>query len=162
MAVDILNASFDPGEALSAFDRQCTGAGAVVSFLGKVRGDDGAVTGLYLEHYPGVTERTISGFVDEARARWAIENCRILHRVGTLAPDEPIVFVAVAARHRRSAFDAGAFLMDYLKTRALFWKKELCVDGDRWIDPRREDYEDADRWRETGAPSEWPLASMKA
>lgn len=142
--------SFDPGEEFSAFERRAAGAGAVVSFLGKVRGEDGAdpVKALYLEHYAGVTEASVAEIADEARRRWKIDTPLIIHRVGRLEPGEPIVLVCASAAHRRDAFDAANFLMDYLKTKALFWKKEIRASGEKWIEPRDEDYRDADRWRQ--------------
>jgi len=141
---------FDPGRELSAFEKTAGDAGAVVSFLGRVRGEktEAAVTALSLEHYPGVTERRLGALETEARGRWKIDEPLIIHRVGDLKPGEPIVFVCVSARHRRDAFEAADFLMDYLKTKALFWKKEVSSDGARWIEPRAQDYKDAARWNE--------------
>ena len=140
---------FDPGAELSAFEKSANGAGAVVSFLGKVRGraGEGDVKALYLEHYPGVTERSIAEIERQARKRWAIDDTLIIHRVGELKPDEPIVMVCVASAHRREAFEAADFLMDYLKTEAMFWKKESREDGASWIEPREADYRDAARWK---------------
>ena len=141
---------FDPGAELAAFEKAAEGAGAVVSFLGKVRGKAGdrPVSELYLEHFPGVTERSIAEIEREARKRWAINQVLIVHRVGALEPGEPIVMVCVASAHRREAFEAADFLMDYLKTEALFWKKESREDGEAWIEPRDADYKDAKRWKE--------------
>ncbi len=132
------------------FEKNAGDAGAVVSFLGRVRGEETetVVTVLYLEHYPGVTERMLGELETEARGRWAIDEPLIIHRVGDLKPGEPIVFVCVSARHRRDAFEAADFLMDYLKTKALFWKKEITSDGERWIEPRMQDYSDVARWNE--------------
>ncbi len=142
----------DPGKELAAFERNVAEAGAVVSFLGKVRGAAGEkeVVGLYLEHYPGVTERSIAEIEEQARARWAVEDILIIHRIGRLQPGEPIVMVCVASRHRRAAFEAADFLMDYLKTEAMFWKKEIRSDGEAWIEPREADYNDAARWSVNG------------
>ena len=142
--------SFDPGEEVSAFEKVAEGAGAIVSFIGKVRGTSGDndVTALQLEHYPGVTERSIRDIAMTARERWAITQSLIIHRVGTLKPSEPIVLVCVAAAHRREAFEAADYMMDYLKTKALFWKKEMRGEQAIWIEPRDADYEDAARWRE--------------
>lgn len=141
---------FDPGRELSAFEKTAGDAGAVVSFLGRVRGEETetAVTALHLEHYPGVTERMLGELEDEARERWEIAEPLIIHRVGDMTQGEPIVFVCVSARHRRDAFEAADFLMDYLKTKALFWKKEITSDGEQWIEPRAQDYKDAARWDE--------------
>jgi molybdopterin synthase catalytic subunit len=141
---------FDPGRELSTFEKGAGDAGAVVSFLGRVRGEETEtmVTALYLEHYPGVTERMLGELETEARGRWAIDEPLIIHRVGDMTPGEPIVFICVSARHRRDAFEAADFLMDYLKTKALFWKKEITPDGEQWIEPRAQDYSDAARWNE--------------
>ncbi|WP_428409039.1 molybdenum cofactor biosynthesis protein MoaE [Hyphococcus sp.] len=141
--------SFDPGAELSAFEKSAQGAGAVVSFLGKVRdlADGEDVRALYLEHYPGVTERSITDIEAEARRRWTIDDALIIHRVGEMKAGEPIVMVCVASAHRRDAFEAADFLMDYLKTEAMFWKKELRDGGEAWIEPRDADYKDAARWR---------------
>ena len=143
---------FDPVAELQGFERAAEGAGAIVTFLGKVRAkaDDDDVRALHLEHYPGVTERTIADIEREAHERWAIEHTLIVHRVGEMHPGEPIVLVCVAAAHRRVAFEAADFLMDYLKTEAMFWKKEMRGGSEAWIEPRDDDYNDAARWREDG------------
>ena len=145
--VDVVAEAFDPAIEYARFSSQMGDAGAIVVFEGSVRGENGAVKSLYLEHYPGVTERSIEEIAERVRSHWPIDGCRIVHRVGLLEPGEPIVFTAVASRHRKAAFEAGAFLMDYLKTRAWFWKKESRVEGDAWIEPREDDYKDAARWR---------------
>ncbi len=141
---------FDPGVEFAAFQRNADSAGAVVSFLGKVRktGAGNAVKALHLEHYPGVTENSIAEIISRAQKRWRIDKLLIIHRIGNLEPGEPIVLVCVAAAHRRDAFEAVDFLMDYLKTRAMFWKKEIRADGETWIEPRADDYKDAERWIE--------------
>lgn len=142
-------ALFDAGEEISAFEKRASGSGAVVSFLGKVRGNAGVtqVNSIVLEHYPGVTERSITEIETTARKRWTIDDVLIIHRVGEMEPNEPIVLVCVASAHRREAFEAADFLMDYLKTEAIFWKKERGSDGDKWIEPRDADYRDAGRWK---------------
>lgn len=142
--------AFDPDEEMRAFRRRFSDVGAITSFLGQVRGDaDGrAVTSLRLEHYPGFTERMIDDFAREATARWPLTGLRIVHRVGGLFPGDPIVLVAAAAAHRRAAFEAVDFLMDYLKTEAPFWKQEVTGAGARWIEPREGDYADRMRWRD--------------
>lgn len=147
--IRVCEEAFDPGAELSVFEKNAAGAGAVVSFLGKVRAraGEGGVKALYLEHYPGVTERSIAEIERQAQKRWAIDDALIIHRVGELKPDEPIVMVCVASAHRREAFEAADFLMDYLKTEAMFWKKEIREDGATWIEPREADYEDAARWK---------------
>ncbi|WDI31342.1 molybdenum cofactor biosynthesis protein MoaE [Hyphococcus flavus] len=141
---------FDPGAELSSFESAAKGAGAVVSFLGKVRGkaESDDVTALVLEHFPGVTEKSISEIEQQAKSRWNIDEVLIIHRVGRLTPGEPIVMVCVASAHRRDAFEAADFLMDYLKTEAMFWKKEVRKNGEAWIEPRDQDYKDVGRWRE--------------
>jgi molybdopterin synthase catalytic subunit len=148
--IRISPSTFDPGKELSAFEQNVVDAGAIVSFLGRVRADErkAGVMALHLEHYPGVTERMLGELEDEARGRWAIDEPLIIHRVGDMTQGEPIVFVCVSARHRRDAFEAADFLMDHLKTKALFWKKEITSDGEEWIEPRAQDYKDAARWNE--------------
>ena len=141
--------AFDPGALLSEFARGRSEVGAVASFTGLARGEDGATTSLELEAYPGFTEAEIQKVADRARARFGLIDLLIRHRVGQIAPGEPIVFVATAARHRRAAFEACDFLMDYLKSRAPFWKKAHGPDGARWIEPRAEDHADIARWEET-------------
>ncbi|HYX63522.1 MAG TPA: molybdopterin synthase catalytic subunit MoaE [Burkholderiales bacterium] len=115
--------------------------GAVASFVGLVR-----EVPMTLEHYPGMTERAIAAIVEEARGRWRILDCTVIHRYGDLAPGDRIVLVAVASAHRGDAFAACEFIMDFLKTRAPFWKKERTPDGDRWVDARASDEEAAARW----------------
>ena len=125
------------------------GVGAVVSFLGTVRdrNDGQGVVTLELEHYPGMTEAAIDAMVDEAHARFDILGARVVHRVGPMAPEEAIVAVVVTSAHRREAFQACEFLMDYLKTQAPFWKKETLPDGSaRWVDARSADDEALQRW----------------
>jgi len=122
--------------------------GAVVTFTGKVRnhnlGDN--VSALTLEHYPGMTEKALAEIVSEARQRWALQRVAVYHRVGALYPGEEIVFVGVSSAHRGTAFAASEFIMDYLKTRAPFWKREATEQGDRWVDARVSDHEAARRW----------------
>jgi molybdopterin synthase catalytic subunit len=120
--------------------------GEVASFTGIARGEAGATTALELEAYPGFTESEIAKIAGAARERFGLADLMILHRVGRIAPGEPIVFVATAAAHRRAAFQACDFLMDYLKSRAPFWKKEHGPDGARWVEPRAEDHADVARW----------------
>lgn len=140
---------FDPVAEIAAFNERVGAAGAVVTFCGAVRGQAGEqkVSGLELEHFPGVTERSIEIIEKEARQRWPVSDIAVFHRTGRLAPGEPIVLVCVAADHRREAFEAADFLMDYLKTQAYFWKKELHTNGAEWVEPRTEDYTDAARWK---------------
>tara|TARA_R110000803_G_scaffold61920_7_gene121997 strand:+ start:409 stop:873 length:465 start_codon:yes stop_codon:yes gene_type:complete len=144
---------FDPAEALRDFEKRATGAGAIVSFTGLVRGSSklGKVKTLHLQAYPPMTERGIAKAAADANARWSLDALMVIHRTGDLAPGEPIVFVATASAHRRAAFEAADFLMDYLKTEAVFWKKETTDSGAHWVEPRPEDYTDRDRWSKTGA-----------
>lgn len=125
------------------------GVGAVVSFVGYVRDfNDGLeVSGMCLEHYPGMTEKALGKIVIEAEQRWPLLKVEVLHRVGALEPGEPIVFVGVASAHRQAAFDACNFIMDYLKTRAPFWKKEQTGEGERWVEGKASDNQAADRWQ---------------
>jgi len=144
--IRLTEAPFDPGALLSEFSRGRTETGAVATFTGLARGEQGATAVLELEAYPGFTEAEIGRIADEARGRWALHDLMILHRVGQIGPGEPIVFVATAASHRRAAFEACDFLMDYLKSRAPFWKKEHGPDGERWIEPTAQDHADRERW----------------
>ncbi len=140
-------APFDMAEAyrwLAACDED----GAVVTFTGKVRnhnlGND--VAALTLEHYPGMTEKALQEIVDAARERWPLQRVTVIHRVGELFPGDEIVLVGVTSAHRGSAFSAAEFIMDYLKTRAPFWKREATEQGDRWVDARDSDHQAAQRW----------------
>ena len=146
--VRIQEADFDVGAELAALQGARTDVGAVASFVGCVRGhtreDD--VSALTLEHYPGMTERSIEAMIGEAESRFAVQAALVIHRVGRLLPGERIVLVAVASSHRRDAFQACEFLMDYLKTHAPFWKKESTPDGERWVDARVADDEALQRW----------------
>ena len=122
-----------------------TDIGAVATFTGHVRADDGLVA-LTLEHYPAMTEREIARHVAEAEKRWPVLSVTIIHRVGRLVPGDRIVFVGVASSHRQAAFEACAFLMDYLKVHAPFWKQEERAGGTRWVDAKSTDDEAARRW----------------
>jgi len=122
--------------------------GALVTFVGLMRdiNADREVSAMTLEHYPGMTEKALEAIAAEAAARWDLLGLRIVHRVGLLTPQEPIVFVGVVSRHRTEAFRACEFLIDYLKTRAPFWKKETTPDGERWVEARATDEAAAGRW----------------
>ncbi|WP_311971578.1 molybdopterin synthase catalytic subunit MoaE [Pseudomonas baltica] len=148
MAIRVQSAVFDPGAELNALHAANTGVGAVVGFVGYVRDfNDGLdVRGMFLEHYPGMTEKALAKIVVEAEQRWPLLRVEVLHRIGALAPGEPIVFVGVASAHRQAAFEACDFVMDYLKTRAAFWKKEDTADGPRWVEGRDSDKAAARRW----------------
>lgn len=148
MAIRVQAAPFDAGAELNALHAAQLGIGAVVSFVGYVRdfNEGQEVAGLYLEHYPGMTEKALAKIVREAEGRWPLLKVEVLHRVGALAPGEPIVFVGTASAHRQAAFEACDFIMDYLKTRAPFWKREETADGPRWVEGRDSDQQAAARW----------------
>lgn len=137
---------FDPGQLLGEFSRGRRETGAIATFTGLARAEQGATVTLELEAYPGFTEREIDRIAQDAKQRFALDDFHIVHRVGKIGPGEAIVFVATAAAHRRAAFEACDFLMDYLKSRAPFWKKETGPDGARWIEPRAQDHADIARW----------------
>lgn len=143
---------FDPGREQAALVAGKTGVGGVVSFVGMVRDflsheDDAVVEAMTLEHYPGMTERQLEAIEAEARRRWPLDEVLIIHRYGRLEPGDNIVLVICASAHRDAAFDACRFLIDWLKTRAPFWKCEETGQGRRWVDARVEDELAADRWR---------------
>ena len=148
MTVRVQTEDFDIGAAIAQLREGNTGIGAIATFVGTVRdlNDDAAITGLSLEHYPGMTEAALAEIVADAKARFAIHDAVVIHRVGALAPGDQIVLVAVASAHRGSAFDACEFIIDYLKTRAPFWKKERLSHGERWVEARASDDEAAARW----------------
>ncbi len=122
--------------------------GAVATFVGYVRNTNQGinVSSLFLEHYPGMTERSLQLIVDQAKERWPLQRVKIVHRVGLLSAGEPIVFVGVASEHRHAAFDACTFLMDALKTQAPFWKREETQSGNHWVSSRESDQQAAKRW----------------
>jgi molybdopterin synthase catalytic subunit len=146
--VSIQTADFDLTAEVAALRGDDGGVGAIASFVGTVRdrSDGRAVSGMELEHYPGMTERAIEAMVDEAKRRFDIRAVRIVHRVGPLLPGDQIVLVAVTSAHRGQAFQACEFLIDYLKTQAPFWKKEATPEGARWVDARVADDAALARW----------------
>jgi len=148
MSVRIQEADFDVGAEIAALRHGDARVGAVAVFVGTVRdvNDGGAVATMTLEHYPGMTEKSLQAIVDEARQRFDVHGIRVVHRVGELAPTDQIVLVAVTSAHRGEAFDACRFVMDYLKTRAPFWKKERTPEGSRWVEARESDDTAAERW----------------
>ena len=148
MAVRIQVEPFDAGVLIAETHRANPKVGAVATFVGLVRdvNEGSNVSEMTLEHYPGMTERAIENICREAGERWEVLDARVVHRVGRLRPTEPIVVVVVASGHRRDAFEACQFIMDFLKTRAPFWKKELTGDGERWVQARASDDEAAARW----------------
>ncbi len=149
MAVRVQEADFDVGAELAALRGKDPQIGALASFVGLVRelNDGAGVSELTLEHYPGMTERALQAIVSEACQRWAIIDALVIHRVGRLLPTDQIVLVAVTGAHRGDAFAACQFIIDYLKTRAPFWKRELTPEGARWVAARAADDEAAERWQ---------------
>ncbi|HLY54451.1 MAG TPA: molybdenum cofactor biosynthesis protein MoaE [Stellaceae bacterium] len=146
--IRIATAAFDSGRELAEFIRLCPAStGGIASFTGLVRGGgtDG-ITALTLEHYPGMTERRIAEIIETAHARWQLDSSLVIHRVGRMLPGEAIVFVATASAHRAAALAACEFLIDWLKTKAPFWKLEETSAGERWVEPRAADDEAAARW----------------
>ncbi|NHB95343.1 molybdopterin synthase catalytic subunit MoaE [Photorhabdus stackebrandtii] len=127
---------------------QCDEDGAIVTFTGKVRNHNlgDSVGALRLEHYPGMTEKALQNIVTEARNRWSLQRISVIHRVGMLHPGDEIVFVGVTSAHRSMAFNAAEFIIDYLKTKAPFWKKEFLSEGERWVESRESDQEATKRW----------------
>ena len=149
MSVRVQNENFEIGAEVARLTAGRTDIGAIVTFTGTVRADnDGnAIAGMTLEHYPGMTEQELARVEAEANARWPLQASLIVHRVGELKPGASIVLVVTASAHRETAFDAAAFLMDYLKTRAPFWKKEVGPDGKgQWVDARDSDERAVGRW----------------
>lgn len=149
MTVKVQEADFDVGAELASLRAGDARVGALASFLGLVRdmNDGSSVSEMTLEHYPGMTEKALEEIVIEARGRWDIYDALVIHRVGPLKPSDQIVLVAVTSAHRGEAFAACEFIMDYLKTRAPFWKKEATPDGGRWVDARETDDSAAARWQ---------------
>ena len=140
---------FDMGQEITRLSNGNHDIGAVCTFLGLVRDlARDSIKTMTLDHYPGMTEKELSKIEAEAQARWPLTACVIIHRYGTLAPGDRIVMVATASRHRQAAFHSCEFLMDYLKTRAPFWKKEDTGDGEKWVEARASDDVAADRWTE--------------
>ncbi len=149
MPVRIQSEDFDSGREIAALRRGNPGIGAIASFIGVGPdvNDGERVAEMTLEHYPGMTEKSIAGIIDQAKARWRVIDALVVHRVGLLKPLDQIVLVVVTGAHRGDAFAACEFIMDYLKTRAPFWKKEQTVDGERWVEARASDDIAAERWR---------------
>ena len=145
MSVRVQNASFDAGAELNAFSKG-DDVGAIVSFTGIVRDTAGTLAAMEIEHYPGMTERAIEAIVADAMARWALRNALVIHRFGRLQAGAPIMMVATKSAHRADAFAAADFLMDYLKSRAPFWKKEITADGSVWVAATEADEDALNRW----------------
>ena len=148
MGVRVQREDFDVGAEVRRLTAGRTDIGAIVTFTGTVRnGNDGAaIAGMTLEHYPGMTEKALEEICAEAGRRWSVLDVSVIHRVGTLLPGDRIVFVGVASGHRGEAFAACEFIMDYLKTRAPFWKREDTPTGSRWVEARSSDDSAAGRW----------------
>ena len=148
MTVRIQEADFDLTTEVAHLRAGCPQVGAIVSFVGTVRdmNDGSQVSEMALEHYPGMTEKSIEAIITQAKSRWAIAEALVVHRIGPLAPMAQIVLVAVAAAHRGEAFAACEYIMDYLKTQAPFWKKEQTPAGARWVDARITDDAALEKW----------------
>ncbi|SOC17585.1 molybdopterin synthase subunit MoaE [Rhodobacter sp. JA431] len=146
MRIAVQEAAFDPSTELAGFGQGRADVGAVVSFTGLVRDDTGQMQALEIEHYPGMTERAIGAIVEEACTRWTLADALVIHRYGRLEIGAPIMMVATAARHRQAAFEAAEFLMDYLKSRAPFWKKEITATGAAWVEAKESDEAALTRW----------------
>ena len=148
MEIRVQEAAFDAGVELNRFQASLVQVGAVVSFSGIVRNTTTRdLEAMEIEHYPGMTERALGTFADQAQTRWKLANVLVIHRYGRLVPEEPIMMVATAAAHRKAAFEAADFLMDYLKSRAPFWKKEISKSGSDWVAAKDEDEAALRDWR---------------
>lgn len=148
MTVRVQTQDFDVGGEIAALRRSNPKIGAIASFIGVVRdlSEGDAVREMTLEHYPGMTEKALEKIVVEAKTRWDVIDVLVVHRVGRLRPTDQIVLVVVTSAHRGEAFAACEFVMDYLKTQAPFWKKEMTPEGARWVDARASDDVAAERW----------------
>ncbi|WP_300546665.1 molybdenum cofactor biosynthesis protein MoaE [Roseovarius sp.] len=147
MDIRVQDAAFDLGLETNAFAARQSGMGAVVTFTGIVRDlDKGALSAMEIEHYPGMTQKALEAIATEARERWNLGDVMVIHRYGRLHPDEMIMMVATSARHRVDAFQAAEFLMDFLKSRAPFWKKEVTQEGAEWVAAKDVDEDALKRW----------------
>jgi len=146
MTVRVQAELFDAGAELNDFARDRTDVGAVVSFTGVVRDTNGDLREMLIEHYPGMTQSAVAKIAEEAVQRWALADVLVIHRYGPLKSGEPIMMVATAAAHRAGAFEAADFLMDYLKSRAPFWKKEVTAKGATWVAAKDADEDALKRW----------------
>lgn len=147
MRISVQEAPFDLGQEVAGFATGRHDLGAVVTFTGVVRDDEKApLEVMEIEHYPGMTEAALTEAAEQACARWSLGDVLVIHRYGSLKPGEMIMMVATAARHRKDAFEAAEFLMDYLKSRAPFWKREITAGGARWVAARAEDEDALTRW----------------
>lgn len=146
MKVRVQAEAFDAGEELNRFTDSQRGVGAVVSFTGIVRDVAGSLDHMEIEHYPAMTEKAIIGICKKATEQWDLGDVTVIHRYGSLLPEDPIMMVLTASKHRSDAFAAADFLMDYLKSRAPFWKKEVTAEGAEWVSSKAEDEAALDRW----------------
>lgn len=146
MQVRVQSEAFNAGDELNGFTASCGNVGAIVSFTGITRDVSAGLEVMEIEHYPGMTERAIEGIVNEAVDRWSLDNALVIHRYGELKSGDPIMMVATASKHRSDAFEAADFLMDYLKSRAPFWKKERTSEGADWVASKDEDEDALKRW----------------
>lgn len=145
MQITVQSEDFDLAEVLKGFGK-APNTGATVSFTGLVRDDTGTLDHMEIEHYPGMCEAAISKIAEEAATRWSLTDCLVIHRYGKLRPGDQIMMVATAARHRVEAFEAAEYLMDYLKSRAPFWKKEVTREGADWVAAKEADEDALKRW----------------
>ena len=146
MRIAVQEAPFDLGAEAADFARACNASGAVVTFTGVVRDVTGGLKAMEIEHYPGMTEAALRDIAVQAVDRWHLEDALVIHRFGTLRVGEMIMMVATAAPHRKDAFEAAEFLMDYLKSRAPFWKREVTSDGASWVAAKADDEDALNRW----------------
>ena len=148
MRISVQTEDFDAGAELAQMRLAHPEVGALVSFVGQVRdlNDGSVVSGMHLEHYPGMTEKALAGIAEQAMQRWELADALVIHRHGDLKPLDQIVLVVVASAHRQVAFAACEFIMDYLKTEAPFWKKESTPEGERWVDAKEVDEAAKNRW----------------
>ncbi|WP_286265102.1 molybdopterin synthase catalytic subunit MoaE [Thalassotalea atypica] len=146
--ITISEQDFNTGDEIATLQAGNDDDGAVVTFTGQVRNQNNNqdVTGLFLEHYPNMTENALSSIISEAKTRWSIGRVRVIHRVGQLYVGDNIVFVGVTSKHRGDAFSAAEYIMDYLKIKAPFWKKETTSNGDEWLDAKAQDHQKARDW----------------
>ena len=156
--ISIQHEDFDLKHEYQQLRKTAGDTGAIVTFTGLVReihteanGESSAVKSLHLEHYSGMTEKSVEEIVDEAKAKWLLLAVRVIHRVGKLAPGDQIVMVGISSAHRRDAFDAAEFIMDYLKSKAPFWKKQFTGEDSEWIESRESDNEAIARWKDSMA-----------
>lgn len=148
--ISVTSTEFDPAVEIKRLSSADKSMGAVVSFIGTMRdiNNDESVSRMTLEHYPGMTEKALQKIVSEARSRWTLGEVVVIHRVGEILPSDSIVLVAVTSRHRGEAFDACEYIIDFLKTRAPFWKKETTANGEHWVDERDTDHDAVQQWQQ--------------